>query len=569
MTQQVAAPKDGRGALLALIVAVLIFFLMLSIETQSIAKKTGYQAALGRPVFGKIYAPWASYEWMLKYDLQPNLAGMFTGQPLVLPRPYENTWARAAFTAERKRLPWEAGGAFVLFIALSIWWNKDRRNSDLHGAAGWATSRTLRRSALWNAKYGVVLGQARPFFGRLGHLLIHNDTQNVLAIGPPGEGKTDGIARPTLAKTWLYWSAIIFDPADELTRLTAKIRAAHTRVRIFDPRNPKSARFNPLAGIAAGDVDAVRAVLASYFFDRDVSDMSSDARFFENRALALATAVASHMIELGKPTLEAAARFVVDPAWKSEGEVCEALLKSRIQYVQETGAEFARMTDKQRSPFIASLNDRLELFRTTDVARATGASDISPEDLRREPTTLYLVVREKDQASLNPLMRMVLTRYLHDLTGRLPREGEQRILLMIDEFPLLKAPIIAQQLATMRKYWIHTVLLAQSLAQIRNSYGPNETVSGMCDVRVFFPSVDTATQELASATCGQTTRWAETTNRDSVGKTAYTMGEAGRPLLYPHELAELKAKGEIIVFKKGEPPIKARPVHAHKDKRFQ
>ncbi len=586
MAKQVTAPKDGRGALLALVVAVVIFLVMLSCETQNIARKTGYAAVLGQPVIGKIYAPWASYGWMFTYDLQPNFAGVLTDQPWMLPRPNERPWARAAFAAERGRLPWEAGGAFVLFIVLSILWTRDRRNSDLHGAAAWASARDIRRSALSHAEYGVVLGQRKALFGRLGALLVHNDTQNVLALGPPGEGKTDGIARPTLVKTWLYESAIVFDPADELTGLTAKARATTTRVFIFDPRapiaessissrvedilgrKPRYARFNPLAGIAVGNVDAVRAVLASYFFDRDVSEMSSDARFFESRALALATAVTAHVIELGKPTLEAAARFVVDPAWKSEGDMCDALLKSEILYVQETGAEFARMTDKQRSPFVASLNDRLELFRTDDVARATGASDVAPEDLRREPTTLYLVVREKDQASLNPLMRMVLTRFLHDLTSQLPRKGEQRILLMIDEFPLLRAPIIAQQLATMRKYWIHAVLLAQSLAQIRDTYGANETVSGMCDVRVFFPAVDTATQQLASDTCGQTTRWAESMHRDSTGRSSQATSEAGRPLLYPHELVDMKAKGEIIVYKKGERPIKARPVRAHSDQRF-
>jgi len=214
--------------------------------------------------------------------------------------------------------------------------------------------------------------------------------------------------------------------------------------------------------------------------------MSSDARIFESRALALAVAVTSHTVELGAPTLEAAARYISDPAWKSEAEICESLLKSQIRYVQETGAEFARMTDRQRSPFIATLSDRFELFRSPDVARATGALDVSPADLRREPTTLYLVVRERDQAALNPLMRMVLTRLIHDLISRLPREGEQRILLMIDEFPLLKAPIIEQELATMRKHWIHAVLLAQTLSQIRKYYGPNESISGLCDVRVFF-----------------------------------------------------------------------------------
>ncbi len=586
MAKQVAAPRDGRGAFLALLVAVVLFLGMLSVETQHFARRAGYQPALGQPVIGKFYAPWASYGWMLRFDLQPNIvAGLLTGQPLMLPRPNESPWVRAAFAAERQRLPWEAGGAFALFIVLSILWTRDRKNSDLHGAAGWATPRDLHRSALWKAQYGIVLGQTKALFGRPGHLLIHNDTQNVLALGPPGEGKTDGIARPTLVKTWRYWSAIVFDPADELNGLTARARTADTQVFIFDPRaavessvastvqaildrKPRYARFNPLAGIAVGDVDSVRAVLASYFFDRDVSEMSSDARFFESRALALATAVTAHMIELGKPTLEAAARFAVDPAWKSEGALCEALLKSRIPYVQETGAEFARTTERQRAAFIASLNDRLELFRSPDVAGATGASDVSPMDLRRNATTLYLVVREKDQASLNPLMRMVLTRLLHDLTARLPQEGEQHILLMIDEFPLLRAPIIAQQLATMRKYWIHAVLLAQSLAQIRDTYGANETVSGMCDVRVFFPSVDTATQQLASDTCGQTTRWAESMHRDSSGRSSQATSEAGRPLLYPHELADMKANGEIIVYKKGERPIKARPVRAHSDDRF-
>jgi type IV secretory pathway TraG/TraD family ATPase VirD4 len=220
-----------------------------------------------------------------------------------------------------------------------------------------------------------------------------------------------------------------------------------------------------------------------------VSSSNDSGRFFEERALTLATAITVHMIELGKPTLEAAARFAVDSAWQSEQEICEALLKSRIQYVCDAGAEFSKMEQKQLSPFIATLNNRFEIFRTPDVARATKASDFKPDDLRREPTTLYLVVREKDQPSLNPLMRMILTRLLLDLTERIPKAGEQRILLMIDEFPLLRAPIISQMLATMRKYWIHTVLLTQSLAQIRNAYGQHETISGMYDIRVFFPIV--------------------------------------------------------------------------------
>jgi type IV secretory pathway TraG/TraD family ATPase VirD4 len=226
------------------------------------------------------------------------------------------------------------------------------------------------------------------------------------------------------------------------------------------------------------------------------------------------------------------------------------------------------MEAKGLSGIVATLTQQLDIFRTPDVARATSASDISPAELRRTPTTLYFVVRERDQLSLSPLIRLLLSRFLDDLTESRP-EPNEHILLLLDEFPLLRASIVARKLATFRKYLIHPVLLAQSLAQIRAAYGAQETISGLCDVRVFFPSVDPATQDLASRTCGQATRWAESVSRDGGSKQSRSIQEIGRPLLYPHELADLKAKSEIIAYKKGERPISAHPVHSHNDRRFQ
>jgi type IV secretory pathway TraG/TraD family ATPase VirD4 len=244
------------------------------------------------------------------------------------------------------------------------------------------------------------------------------------------------------------------------------------------------------------------------------------------------------------------------------------LLKSAVPYVSETASKYARMDQKGLSAIIATLTQQLDIFRTADVARATSSSDISPADLRTSPTTLYLVVRERDQASLSPLMRLLLARFLDDLTVSLPADNEH-ILLLLDEFPLLRTSVVARKMATFRKYLIHPVLLAQSLAQVRGTYGPQEAISGLCDVRVFFPSVDEATQDLASRTCGQSTRWAESLNRDGSSMQSRTVQEVGRPLLYPHELADLKATNEIIVYKKGERPILARRVRAHLDSRFR
>lgn len=556
MSRTIQAPQGSAGLRRAFAICAAAFVLLLSFETQRFAKLDGYGTELGDPVAGTFYAPWGSIGWMLRWDIDLN--------PIVPEgkREREAAWARQAFDAERRDLLW--GGAIALgaWIVLSIALSRPRRNSDIHGGAGWATARDVRRSALTSAEYGIVLGQTRS-----GQLLIHNGEENVLVLGPPGEGKTDGIAVPTLLKTWPHWSAIVFDPANELTPLTAAVRAQQTRVVIFDPRSPTTARYNPLAGISVGDVDAVRTIMAAFLLERDLSEMTEQERYFNGSALELGTALAAHAIELGTPTLEATARYYYSAAWENDRDFCESLLKSTIPYVSETGSKYARMEAKGLSGIVATLTQQLDIFRTPDVARATSASDISPGDLRRTPTTLYLVVRERDQPSLSPLMRLLLSRFLDDLMESRPGANEH-ILLLLDEFPLLRSSTVARKLATFRKYLIHPVLLAQSLAQIRASYGAQEAISGLCDVRVFFPSVDPATQELASRSCGQATRWADSVNSDGNNRQSRSIHEIGRPLLYPHELADLKAKREILIYKKGELPFLMLPVRAHRDPRF-
>ncbi len=251
-----------------------------------------------------------------------------------------------------------------------------------------------------------------------------------------------------------------------------------------------------------------------------------------------------------------------------EGQFAELLRDaSRIDYVRETGAKFANMDPRLRSSIIATVTQRFDIFRTPSVAKATTTSDFKPELLRRRAATLYLVVREADQTEYAPLMRMILTWLLADLTAAIPAGDEQRVLLLLDDFPLLKAPVIEQRLATLRKYRIVVMLLAQTLSQIRKIYGQYESVTGTCDVTVFFATRDRLTQDYAGHLLGQTTRYAESINRDATAKTTRSVNEVGVPLIQPAEFAELAP--DIIITKKGEPPIRTRPVLARVDRRFR
>jgi type IV secretion system protein VirD4 len=247
-------PMDLRGFVLAMLVAIAIFTFAVWGETQRIAALDGYQTQdLGPPIAGRLYPPFASLEWMMHVDTIIDTSAFFRVGVRMLENPHEPPWARTAFSCERMRLPWEFGIAFLCFIVGAIVWTRPSATSGLHGVAQWACD--LRKSTLVGNRTGIVLGQVGS------KLLIHHGTENVLAIGPPGVGKSDGIAVPTLLRTWPS-SAVVFDPAGELRKRTASSRSHGTNILVFDPRDPTSARFNPLSGLTAQNIDAIQIVLS-------------------------------------------------------------------------------------------------------------------------------------------------------------------------------------------------------------------------------------------------------------------------------------------------------------------
>jgi len=323
-----------------------------------------------------------------------------------------------------------------------------------------------------------------------------------------------------------------------------------------------------LAGLRADDVDTVRSIMTAFVADAaDFAEIPEQAKFFLSGAIELATAVVLRVLELGEPTLEAAGRlFYAD--YKNEAQFAEMLRDaSRLVYVHQTGTKFANMDPRLRSSIMATVTQRFDIFRTGGVANATSTSDFDAQLLRQRSATLYLVVREADQTEYAPLMRMVLTWLFGKLTAAIPRGDERHVLLLLDEFPLLRVPDIEQKLATMRKYRMVGMLLAQTLSQIRKNYPEYASVTGTCDVTVFFATRDRLTQEYGSQMLGRTTKFAESVNRDGTSKTTRSVHEVGRSLLEPAEFADLGR--EIIIAKKGERPIHTRPVLARTDVRFR
>jgi type IV secretion system protein VirD4 len=559
-TRQIG-PTDTSGVIWAAIISLALLTLFLGLETQRIAYLDGYRPDLGRPIVGHLYQPYGALYWMGAVDERFDLQRVIHGGPYFARAANEKPWARAAFAAFRTRLMFEGLVAFVMFLVCTALWAKRKRTSGLYGSQHWATSADLCRAPLTRATLGIVLGQ-EPKGGRL---FIHDGQETVLGVGSPGAGKTDGIAVPTLNATW-PGSAIVFDPSGDLVTRTIEQRRQYGSVYVFDPRDPNTDALNPLDGVSADATDRILKILASAMLEKDLSEMEPASQFFLSSALELGAAVVGRSIELGRASLAGAAHLYYGLPWANDGEFCQSLMASTIRHVAETGSKYERMDHELRSSIIGTLTRFLALFRSDDVARATERTTFSLNGLRAQPSTLYLVVREGDQASLNPLLRLVLTRLLDDATDRVPETEEQTILAMIDEFPLLKAPVIKSKLATLRKFRVRPVLLAQSATQIKEHYGTFESITGICDVRVIFPSFDKLTQELATQSCGEETVWKL---HDHAGRDQHsTYEEVGRPLLPSETLGSPAFRNLVLIAKKGDFPILATPVRSHADPRF-
>ncbi|WP_425411574.1 type IV secretory system conjugative DNA transfer family protein [Niveispirillum irakense] len=200
--------------------------------TQWAAAMLGYQAQLGPPwivIAGwPIYRPWQLFHWWYWYEAYaPHVfdkAGMLAG----------------------------ASGFMGCAAAIigSLWRARQTRMVTTYGSSRWATRREVEGAGLFRP--------AGVFLGRLGgRYLRHDGPEHVMAFAPTRSGKGVGLVMPTL----LSWtgSAVIHDIKGENWQLTAGWRARFSHSLLFNPTDPRSARYNPLLEVRKGP-DEVRDV---------------------------------------------------------------------------------------------------------------------------------------------------------------------------------------------------------------------------------------------------------------------------------------------------------------------
>ena len=504
---------------------------------------------------------------------------------------------------------------------ISARWKRSRQKpggiEDLHGSARWATREEILASGFlsqrrWRAGTfkrpkpfrGVVIGgwqegPQKPF-----NFLKDDSKNHILAFAPTRSGKGVSLVLPTLLDGWRE-SALVYDPKGEAWALTAGFRQNELGQRVykFDPAGTGNdiAKFNPLNEIRVATQHEVADCqnIAQIVCDPEGEGLKT---YWDRAANSLLAAVILHVCYVARSSENAATFGDVERWFGNPGDSMEEKLKELTRYphlrqpVEKWEAARAKAhpmiareaqtmldrAEKERSGVVSTALEHLTLYRDPLISENTGLSDWNIDDLidAENPATVYFVVRTPDQARLRPLIRIILTQIIRKLTRDLDFTSgigiapfKHRLLLLLDEFTSLqKLSIIEDSLRDMAGYGIKAFIVCQDLQQLREVYGPTQSIISNCTIRVCFAPNELDTAVTVSKWAGNQTiiapKYSQSGKKDRIRaeSVSESVQEHSRPLILPDEVMRLPAAqtdddqnileaGDMLIFAGGARPI--------------
>ncbi|MBB5740790.1 MULTISPECIES: type IV secretory system conjugative DNA transfer family protein [Brevundimonas] len=443
---------------------------------------------------------------------------------------------------------------------------------------GWGGLTDARRAGL-RADAGCALGVMK------GRLLATLDMRPTLVTGGTRSGKGRGHVTPTL----LLWSesVLVHDPKKELWRVTAGWRSRFSHAFYFDPRDALSARWNPLAEIrpGAGELAQVQRLVSIL---SDPGGVRDDEAIWDKAASEILEAVILHVLYTADD--DAKTLLTVRELLADLDDTADVMVKALHRsgadgqpethpFIRTAVKGYAAMHDRFRTSVQGTARSYLKWLAGDDLERALSASDFALGDLMcaEAPVSLYVQVAPADAAALRPLVRLLFyaaaqaltVHETQDAAGRLKRH---RLLMLMDEFPLLgRVSFFEKSLRLLSGYGVKVMFVAQSLNDIVETYGTNNTILDNCAVYTAFSALDPLTQDKVSrltGTIGETRESRSTPAGLASGRSSVSRSEIDRPLLEPGEVRALPDELQLI-FVAGRRPLRTRKLQYDRRKPFR
>ena len=424
-----------------------------------------------------------------------------------------------------------------------------------------------RNVALGNmaGKHGHLVGVKEGHAGRreLGHFLVTGATR-------AGKGRM-------LTANAVMWpeSLVVLDIKGENYKLTAGLRAAHSRVLALHP-NGKGHRYDPFAAMRGSNEGLKTA--ANIIIDPGQDKQPVFGQTAEN---ALYAAFLGARLE-DAPTLpyvqalldEGVMGFVQHLAGLNDRTINRAL----TQFLSVKPSEFTLESFQSSSSGLLRgawgvLNTRCSTFMTDGVMAMMSGSDFKAENLYDENTSLYLIFPESEAAATGKAFQIVMISLVNSLISAYDKRDaeddkpERQILWLLDEAGRTPIPHLDDYIATVAGRGMIFGLYVQDLPQLYTNYEVAErTVRSNIRTQVFHTPTEETTAKYVEARLGQQTIVHERHDHSpGLGETIFSdmfnlplepeiVRESHRPLMTTDELYQMPLD-HIIIFAAATPPI--------------
>ncbi|WP_340645993.1 type IV secretory system conjugative DNA transfer family protein [Phenylobacterium sp.] len=477
-------------------------------------------------------------------------------------------------------LPLQVAGEVLGAFSGYLWWRFKNRplRSDVHGSAHFQGAKITR--ATLGVSRGLIVGRDRR-----GELLRYDGPAHLLTIAPTRSGKGVGAIIPNLLTT--DYSILCIDPKGENARITARARALRGPVHVLDPfgiSGEPCAAFNPLSRLDPAGVDlAEDAAMIADALVYDPPGQVSEAHWNEE-ARALIAGLILHIVTNRSPahrSLAAVRALLTTTPEKFD----QALFDMQGSYaarglVARAANRHLSKSEREGAGVLSAAQRHTHFLDSPRMVRVLQKSDFAFSDLKRGPTSVFLVLPPERLATHARWLRLLVVQAIGELAQTQAKDAPppHPVLMMLDEFAALgRVEPVERAFALMAGYGLQLWAILQDLHQLKGLYGEQagSFLSNAGLIQVFnVADIDTATwvsRTLGAATeVFNTMSWAERPESRPWWRSytpTTTLNLSRRDLMTPDEVMRL-GQEELLLLRPGMSPVVAQKVRYYRDQQF-
>lgn len=374
---------------------------------------------------------------------------------------------------------------FISFLALGFLFDHKRLVAPLLLAGiGFLIYKYIIKPRLSGVKVGLS-NAGLPNFGAdeeslkfsiNGATKIENPFAGVFISGGAGSGKSKSLIEPLIKESGKKgYTGVIYDfKFPELAQYVASgYRSGEVKPYYINFKDlSRSNRINPIAPNLMINDSYAREFAYTILVNLN-PQMISKPDFWSDNATSLLTSVFWYLRERHPDlcTLPHAISMILQPDLNallgtlSQEPKCADMISPIL-------TAFANGADNQLAGVLSSLQVSLSKINTDEIYYLLTQSDFSLELNNSESKGVLVIGNEPTLSSTySPIIGLILA----SASKQLNRQGKEKSVFMIDEFPTVYIPNIEQLPATARSNKVATILACQDIAQLYDRYGKEKS----------------------------------------------------------------------------------------------